>query len=112
MQGSPRREIAETAAEIEKALAVRQRVLLRIGDLARGPGSERYADEAEIKEAGLAADGSSLMGAPEEITSTLQTLADGGIDTVLLTDPNGDPRSLERFAAEIAPNVQPKALAL
>jgi alkanesulfonate monooxygenase SsuD/methylene tetrahydromethanopterin reductase-like flavin-dependent oxidoreductase (luciferase family) len=105
-------QIAETAAEIEKALAVRQRVLSRIGDLARGPGSERYADEAEIKEAGLAADGSSLMGAPEEITSTLQTLADGGIDTVLLTDPNGDPRSLERFAAEIAPNVQPKALAL
>lgn len=102
-------QIAETAAEVEQALAVRQRVLSRIGDLARGAGAERYASEARIKEAGLAADGSSLMGAPEQIASTLQTLADGGIDTVLLIDPNGDPRSLERFAAEIAPQVTPKA---
>ena len=74
----------QTSPRFEHISAIRQRVLSRIGDLARGPGSEKYADEATIKEAGLAEDSSSLIGTPEAITERLQTIADGGVDTVLL----------------------------
>jgi alkanesulfonate monooxygenase SsuD/methylene tetrahydromethanopterin reductase-like flavin-dependent oxidoreductase (luciferase family) len=99
-------QIAETPAERDAAIAIRQRVLSRIGDLARGPGSASYGDSAAIAAAGLAEDDSSLIGTPDDIAQRLSVLAQGGIDTVLLTDPNGDQRSLELFAAEIAPKVQ------
>lgn len=99
-------QIAETAEAVNEAVAIRQRVLSRIGDLARGPGAEKYGDEAGIKAAGLAEDGSSLIGAPEAIAERLQVLADGGVDTVLLIDPKGEVASLERFAGDIAPLVR------
>ena len=99
-------QIAETAEEVAEAVAIRQRVLSRIGDLARGPGSEKYADEAGIKAAGLAEDGSSLIGKADVIAERLRIIAEGGVDTVLLIDPKGEVRSLERFAADIAPKVE------
>ena len=102
-------QIAETAEEVNEAVAIRQRVLSRIGDLARGPGAEKYTDEAGIKAAGLAEDSSSLIGSPAAIADRLQTIAEGGVDTVLLIDPKGDPRSLERFAEVIAPQVKAAA---
>ncbi|MCA8929332.1 MAG: LLM class flavin-dependent oxidoreductase [Alphaproteobacteria bacterium] len=96
-------QLVETADEREQALAVRQRVLTHIGDLARGRGAERYQSADAIQSAGLAGDDSALIGTPEEITARLQRLAAGEIDQVLLIDPNGRQRSLEVFAAEIAP---------
>jgi hypothetical protein len=42
---------------------------------------------------------------PDDIIPRLQALSDGGIDTVLLIDPNGEQRSLEIFASEIAPRI-------
>jgi alkanesulfonate monooxygenase SsuD/methylene tetrahydromethanopterin reductase-like flavin-dependent oxidoreductase (luciferase family) len=98
-------QIAETAEEVNEAVAIRQRVLSRIGDLARGPGAEKYADEAGIKAAGLAEDSSSLICTPDAIAERLRVIADGGVDTVLLIDPKGEVRSLERFADDIAPKV-------
>jgi alkanesulfonate monooxygenase SsuD/methylene tetrahydromethanopterin reductase-like flavin-dependent oxidoreductase (luciferase family) len=98
-------QLAETPAERDAALAVRRRVLSRIGDLARGRGAERYADIANVSDAELAQDDSTLIGMPDDIIPRLQALSDGGIDTVLLIDPNGEQRSLEIFASEIAPRI-------
>ncbi len=96
-------QIAETPAERDAAIAVRRRVLQRIGDLARGPGAERYGDVDAL--AAVASDDSVLLGRPKEIADRLNRLAEGGVDMVLLIDPTGDVRSLERFQAEIAPRV-------
>lgn len=104
-------QIAETAEELNEAVAIRQRVLSRIGDLARGPGAEKYADEAGIQAAGLAEDSSSLIGPPDAIAERLRIIAEGDVDTVLLIDPKGEIRSLERFASDIAPNVGAMAAA-
>ncbi len=98
-------QLAETRAERDAALAVRRRVLSRIGDLARGRGAERYADIASVSDEELAKDDSTLIGMPDDIIPRLQKLSDGSIDTVLLIDPNGDPRSLEIFASDIAPMI-------
>ncbi len=99
-------QIAMTAADRVEALAVRRRVLARIGDLARGPGAERYRNAASIAEADLAGDDAMLVGAPEDIVQRLRILAAGGVDIVLLIDPNGSQESLKVFANEIAPELR------
>ena len=95
--------IVGSAAEREKALALRTQVLSAIGPLARGPGAERYHAAASQADPGLADEESALLGGPEEIIARLRKLEAGGIDYVLLIDPTGSKPALETFAAEILP---------
>ena len=98
-------QIASTAEERAEARQVRRRVLQRIGDLARGPGAERYHNATSLADADLAGDDAALIGTPEEIAARLDRLAAGGVDMVLLTDPNGSVKNLERFQREIVPRL-------
>jgi alkanesulfonate monooxygenase SsuD/methylene tetrahydromethanopterin reductase-like flavin-dependent oxidoreductase (luciferase family) len=96
-------QYADTDAERTAQRQVRRRVLERIGDLARGPGAERYRNATSLADADLADDDAALIGTTDEIIGRLRRLAAGGIDMVLLVDPTGTTESLRRFAAEIMP---------
>jgi alkanesulfonate monooxygenase SsuD/methylene tetrahydromethanopterin reductase-like flavin-dependent oxidoreductase (luciferase family) len=96
-------QMAMSRAELAEARSVRRRVLERIGDLARGPGAERYRDAARLSDAELAADDAVLLGTPEEIATRLRRLSAGEIDQILLIDPTGSPEALRLFAREVAP---------
>lgn len=97
-------QFAETEQQRRAQLGIRKRVLERIGDLARGPGAERYHNATSLADADLAADDAALLGSADEIIARLEFLADGGIDMVLLIDPEGSIDSLRRFAREVMPH--------
>ena len=96
-------QFADTETERGAQHQVRRRVLERIGDLARGPGAERYRNATSLADADLAGDDAALIGTTSEIVERLDHLAAGGIDMVLLVDPAGTTASLERFADEVVP---------
>lgn len=86
-----------------EALAVRARVLSNIGDLARGPGAEKYHRLTPEGAAALADEEAALLGTPDEIVARLRKLQAGGIDYVLLVDPTGSRETLRTFARDIMP---------
>jgi alkanesulfonate monooxygenase SsuD/methylene tetrahydromethanopterin reductase-like flavin-dependent oxidoreductase (luciferase family) len=96
-------QFADTAQQRHAQQQVRRRVLERIGDLARGPGADRYHNATSLADADLAGDDAALIGTASEITDRLTRLAAGGIDMVLLVDPSAATSSLERFAVEVMP---------
>jgi probable F420-dependent oxidoreductase len=81
-------------AEEERAAALetRRRVLGTIGDLHKG----KRADSVE-------ADDAPLLGTAEEIVDRIRRLQAGGVETILLVDPNATVDNLRAFAAEVMP---------
>jgi alkanesulfonate monooxygenase SsuD/methylene tetrahydromethanopterin reductase-like flavin-dependent oxidoreductase (luciferase family) len=96
-------QIIETEAEREQAYALRTKVLRAIGDLARGPGAERYHNIGSHTDPNLASEESALLGTREEIIARLRKLEAGGVDYVLVVDPTGSPDALRAFAEGIVP---------
>lgn len=86
-------QMARTEAERDAAYATRRHVLARIGDLARG---ERPPEE--VRE-----DDAALLGTPAEIGARLEVLRAGGVERVLLVDPNASVERLRDFATSVMP---------
>ena len=81
----------------------RREVLKNIGDLARGPGAERYLQPSSFADSDLAKENAALIGTPEEIIRQLKQLQAGGVEYVLLIDATGNIGTLRSFAEEIMP---------
>ena len=95
-------QIIHNEAERQRAVATRREVLKNIGDLARGPGAERYhhiKDDADAFEL----DDAPLLGTPEEIIARLKRLEAGGVENVLFAAPGASVAGLRTFAEEIMP---------
>lgn len=85
-------QMVHTEAEREAAYAVRRRVVGVIGDLQKG-----------ARAASIEADDAPLLGTPAEIIARLRRLEAGGVETVLLVDPNAGIGNLRAFASEVMP---------
>ena len=96
-------QIIETEAERDQAHVLRLKVLRAFGDLARGPGAERYQNIGSHADLSLASEESALLGTREEIVARLKKLDAGGVDYVLLVDPTGSPDALRTFAEQVMP---------
>src|SRR5262249_37890117 len=95
-------QIIHNEAEREQAVRTRRAVLQNIGDLARGPGAERYhhlKDDVDTFEL----DDAPLLGTPEEIIARLKRLEAGGVENVLFAAPGASVAGLRTFAEEIMP---------
>jgi alkanesulfonate monooxygenase SsuD/methylene tetrahydromethanopterin reductase-like flavin-dependent oxidoreductase (luciferase family) len=95
-------QIVHNEEERKRAIATRREVLKNIGDLARGPGAERYhniKDDADAFEL----DDAPLLGTPEEIIARLKRLEAGGVENVLFAAPGASVAGLRNFAEEIIP---------
>ena len=93
------------------AIVTRREVLKNIGDLARGPGAERYhhiKDDADAFEL----DDAPLLGTPEEIIARLKRLEAGGIENVLFAAPGASIAGLRTFAEEIMPAFEASPMVL
>jgi alkanesulfonate monooxygenase SsuD/methylene tetrahydromethanopterin reductase-like flavin-dependent oxidoreductase (luciferase family) len=77
-------------------------VLKNIGDLARGPGAERYHHIKDDEDA-FVLDDAPLLGTPEEIIARLKRLEAGGVENVLFAAPGASIAGLRTFAEEIMP---------
>src|SRR5580704_17240899 len=104
-------QIVHNEAERKQAIKTRQAVLENIGDLARGPGAERYhhigadPDTFELDDA-------PLLGTPEEIIARLKKLEAGGVENVLFAAPGASVAGLRTFAEEIMPAFGNNAMGL
>jgi alkanesulfonate monooxygenase SsuD/methylene tetrahydromethanopterin reductase-like flavin-dependent oxidoreductase (luciferase family) len=96
-------QLAYTSEEREQALLTRARVLKTIGGLASGAEGAHRAGSSIDSILALESDDAPLLGAPAEIVARLKELEAGGIELVLLVDPNGSITSLQVFGAEIMP---------
>ena len=95
-------QIIRKESERKQAIETRRQVLKNIGDLARGPGAERYhhiKDDADSFEL----DDAPLLGLPEEIVGQLKRLQAGGVENVLFAAPGASVAHLRTFAEEIMP---------
>ncbi|HYU12968.1 MAG TPA: LLM class flavin-dependent oxidoreductase [Stellaceae bacterium] len=95
-------QIVHNEEERRRAILTRREVLKNIGDLARGPGAERYhhiKDDADAFEL----DDAPLLGTPEEIIARLKRLEAGGVENVLFAAPGASVAGLRTFAEEIMP---------
>ena len=104
-------QIVHNDEERRRAVAVRQQVLKNIGDLARGPGAERYhhiKDDPDTFEL----DDAPLLGTPEEIIARLKRLEAGGVENVLFAAPGASVAGLRTFAEEIMPAFDREPMAL
>jgi alkanesulfonate monooxygenase SsuD/methylene tetrahydromethanopterin reductase-like flavin-dependent oxidoreductase (luciferase family) len=95
-------QIIHNEAEREKAIATRREVLKNIGDLARGPGAERYVNIKDAPDS-FELDDAPLLGTPEEIIARLKRLEAGGVENVLFAAPGASVAGLRTFAEEIMP---------
>jgi len=93
-------QIVHNEEERKRAIVTRREVLKNIGDLARGPGAERYHN---IKEEEFVLDDAPLLGTPEEIIGRLKRLEAGGVHNVLFAAPGASVVGLRTFAEEIMP---------
>ena len=84
--------------ERKAAFETRKRVVGVIGDLAR----DKLADTVEQ-------DTAPLLGMPEEVIARLKQLEAGGVNNILLVDPNASVGNLRAFANEVMPAFQPVA---
>ena len=104
-------QIVHNEEERQRAIEVRRQVLKNIGDLARGPGAERYhhiKDDADAFEL----DDAPLLGTPEEIIARLKQLEAGGVHNVLFAAPGAAIAGLRTFAEEIMPAFEASPMAL
>jgi hypothetical protein len=95
-------QIIRKESERAQAIRTRREVLKNIGDLARGPGAERYhqiKDDADS----FVLDDAPLLGLPEEIVGQLKRLEAGGVENVLFAAPGASVAHLRTFAEEIMP---------
>jgi len=95
-------QIVHNEEERKKAIATRREVLKNIGDLARGPGAERYANIKDAPDT-FELDDAPLLGTPEEIIAQLKRLEAGGVENVLFAAPGASVAHLRTFAEEIMP---------
>jgi alkanesulfonate monooxygenase SsuD/methylene tetrahydromethanopterin reductase-like flavin-dependent oxidoreductase (luciferase family) len=96
-------QLAYTNEQREQALLTRARVLKTIGGLAPGAAPAHSAASAIDSILELQSDDAPLLGTPAEIVARLKQLEAGGIELVLLVDPDSSMASLQAFAAEILP---------
>ena len=95
-------QIIRKESERKKAIQTRREVLKNIGDLARGPGAERYHHIKDDPDA-FELDDAPLLGTPEEIIARLKRLEAGGVQNVLFAAPGAAIAGLRTFAEEIMP---------
>jgi alkanesulfonate monooxygenase SsuD/methylene tetrahydromethanopterin reductase-like flavin-dependent oxidoreductase (luciferase family) len=95
-------QIVHNEVERKKAIFTRREVLKNIGDLARGPGAERYHHIKDDPDA-FELDDAPLLGSPEEIIAQLKRLEAGGVANVLFAAPGALVAHLRTFAEEIMP---------
>jgi alkanesulfonate monooxygenase SsuD/methylene tetrahydromethanopterin reductase-like flavin-dependent oxidoreductase (luciferase family) len=95
-------QIVHNDEERRRAIATRRAVLQNIGDLARGPGAERYHQIRDDPDA-FELDDAPLLGTPEEIIAQLKRLEAGGVANVLFAAPGASIAHLRTFAEEIMP---------
>ena len=98
--------IVTSEEERTRAHELRKQVLKRIGDLARGPGAERYHNPSSFADVDIAGEDAALLGTPDEIIARLKRLEAGGVENVLLVDATGSKHALRIFAAEVMPEFQ------
>jgi alkanesulfonate monooxygenase SsuD/methylene tetrahydromethanopterin reductase-like flavin-dependent oxidoreductase (luciferase family) len=105
-------QIVHNDEERRRAIATRREVLKNIGDLARGPGAERYHQIKDDPD-NFELDDAPLLGTPEEIIERLKRLEAGGVENVLFAAPGASIAGLRTFAEEIMPafDQQPMVLA-
>jgi alkanesulfonate monooxygenase SsuD/methylene tetrahydromethanopterin reductase-like flavin-dependent oxidoreductase (luciferase family) len=95
-------QIVHNEEERKRAIVTRREVLKNIGDLARGPGAERYHHIKDDPDA-FELDDAPLLGTPEEIIARLKRLEAGGVENVLFAAPGASVAGLRTFAEEIMP---------
>ena len=104
-------QIVHNEEERKRAILTRREVLKNIGDLARGPGAERYANIRK-DESSFVLDDAPLLGTPEEIVGQLKRLQAGGVENVLFAAPGASIAGLRTFAEEIMPAFDRSPMAL
>jgi alkanesulfonate monooxygenase SsuD/methylene tetrahydromethanopterin reductase-like flavin-dependent oxidoreductase (luciferase family) len=104
-------QIVRNDEERNRAIATRREVLKNIGDLARGPGSERYHNLKEVPDT-FELDDAPLLGTPEEIIARLKRLEAGGVENVLFAAPGASISGLRTFAEEVMPAFDRQPLSL
>ncbi len=87
--------------ERKAAYETRARVVERIGDIAQGTR----------KDVPIEQDDAPLLGLPEEVIARIRRLQAGGVEHILLVDPNASLANLRAFAAEVMPAFGPNAAA-
>jgi probable F420-dependent oxidoreductase len=95
-------QIIRKESERKQAIRTRREVLKNIGDLARGPGAERYHHIKDDADA-FQLDDAPLLGTPEEIIARLKKLEAGGVENVLFAAPGASVAHLRTFAEEVMP---------
>jgi alkanesulfonate monooxygenase SsuD/methylene tetrahydromethanopterin reductase-like flavin-dependent oxidoreductase (luciferase family) len=95
-------QIIHHEKERKKAIETRREVLKNIGDLARGPGAERYINLKDSPEK-FELDDAPLLGTPDEIIDRLKRLEAGGVENVLFAAPGASVAALRTFAERIMP---------
>ena len=95
-------QIVHNDEERKRAILTRREVLKNIGDLARGPGAERYHQIKDDPD-NFELDDAPLLGTPEEIIERLKRLEAGGVENVLFAAPGASIAGLRTFAEEIMP---------
>src|SRR6266852_1469398 len=104
-------QIVHNEEERKKAIITRREVLKNIGDLARGPGADRYHHIKDDPDA-FELDDAPLLGTPEEIIARLKRLEAGGIQNVLFAAPGAAIAGLRTFAEEIMPAFEASPMVL
>src|SRR4051812_40848617 len=104
-------QIVHNDEERRRAILTRREVLKNIGDLARGPGAERYHQIKDDPD-NFELDDAPLLGTPEEIIERLKRLEAGGVENVLFAAPGASVAGLRTFAEEIMPAFERSPLAL
>ncbi len=101
-------QIVHNEEERKRAILTRREILKNIGDLARGPGAERYHHLKDDPDA-FQLDDAPLLGTPEEIIAGLKRLEAGGVENVLFAAPGASVAGLRTFAEEIMPAFDSKS---
>ena len=96
-------QIVHNDEERKRAILTRRAVLKNIGDLARGPGAERYHQIKEDADNRSNSTTRRCSGTPEEIIARLKRLEAGGVQNVLFAAPGAAVAGLRTFAEEIMP---------
>jgi probable F420-dependent oxidoreductase len=104
-------QIIRKESERKQAIRTRREVLKNIGDLARGPGAERYHQIKDDADA-FQIDDAPLLGLPEEIVAQLKRLEAGGVENVLFAAPGASVAHLRTFAEEIMPTFSSNPMGL
>ena len=86
-------QLIHDESERKAAYETRARVVERIGDIAQGTR----------KDVPIEQDDAPLLGLPGEVIAQIRWLQTGGVENILLVDPNASVANLRAFAAEVMP---------